>query len=274
MDKQGEFIQGMEKSRTMSFPSQPPAVLRPLRFVSVIVLGVIVVETIFSMLFSEIAPDLSWIFVGIMIGGMFSVIAAVLLTYFGWWRKSGLLRGTSLRNIGLFWPLLLYGLLPFAQGLQTLRSTLDLAMLVGVFVAFWQTAVLGMFVLVLSHHGVWRTTVYAALLFAVMHLGGILAGADPIIVGLVCLSYLFLGFAFVSLRLRTGVLWPQWLIYTLFLVLSALLQPTRGINLVPPIETLTGLVVITGILAVYGGVMLARYHAAPVDKTADVKRRA
>ena len=258
----------------MSFSSQPSAIVRPLRFASTIVLGVIIIETIVSLLFAAIAPDLSWIFMGIMTSGMFSLIAAMLLTYFGWWRKSGLLCGTSLHNIGLFWPLLLYGLLPLALGFQTPRSTVELAVLVGVLIAFWKIAALGMFVMAFLRRGRWRTTIYTALLFAVMHLGGILVGADPIITGLLSLSYFFLGFAFVSLRLRTGVLWPQWLIYTLFLVISALLQPTRGPNLVPSIETLTGLVVITAILAIYGGIMLARYHAPPAGQTEVVKRRA
>ncbi len=244
----------------------PPPVTRPLRFASIIVLGVIIIETIFAVLFTAIAPDLSWIFVGILTGGMFSVVAAMLLTYFGWWRKSGLLRGISLRNFGLFWPLLLYGLLPLAQGFKTFRSAIELGVLVGVFIAFWKIAVLGMFVVMFRHRGVWRTTIYAALLFAIMHLGGILIGANPITTGLLSVSYFFLGFAFVSLRLRTGVLWPQWLIYTLFLVISVLLQPMRGLSLVPPIETLTGLVVITAILAIYGGIMLARYHASPVEQ--------
>jgi hypothetical protein len=255
----------MEKQYVMSFPSSPPPVVRPLRFASMIVLGVIVVEAVVSMVFDAVAPDLSWIFMGIMTGGMFSVVAAMLLTYFGWWRTTGLLRGTSLRNIGLFWPLLLYGLLPLAQGFQTFRSAIELGVLAGVFIAFWKIAALGMFVEAFRRRGRWRTTIYAALLFAVMHLGGILVGANPIAAGLLSLSYFFLGFAFVALRLRTGVLWPQWLIYTLFLVISALLQPSRGLNLVPPIETLTGLVVMTAIIALYGGIMLARQtQPAPV----------
>lgn len=252
----------------MSVHPESPALVRPFRFALLLLLGVVAVEALFGALLSMIAPDLSVTLVGIVTGGVLSIVAAVLLTWWGWWGKVGLLRGTSLWNIGLFWPLLLYGLLPLAQGFQTFSSNLDIGILAGALIAFWKIAVLGMFVVAFQHRGVWRATIFASTLFALMHLGGLLVGAVPLPTLLLSLSYLFLAFAFVSLRLRTGVLWPQLLIYTLFLIVGALLQPTQTPNLVPSVETLTGLIVITAILAVYGAIMLSR-RPAPVPDEQD-----
>ncbi len=81
-----------------------------------------------------------------------------------------------------------------------------------------------------------------------MHVGGILTGGIVAPTLVLCLSYLFLGFAFVAVRLRTGLLWPIVASYALLLASAVAVQNTEASNLVASVADVMPAVTISLLL--------------------------
>jgi hypothetical protein len=93
----------------------------------------------------------------------------------------------------------------------------------------------------------------AALFWAAMHLvGGILTGAALAPTLILCISYLFLAFAFVAVRLRTEMLLPLTACYALLLAAAAATQNNEASNLAATVADMMPALIISALLAGYG----------------------
>ena len=86
-----------------------------------------------------------------------------------------------------------------------------------------------------------------------MHLiFGILAGNPALPTLVLAISYAFLSFAFIAVRLRTGLLWPLLPCYGMFLAAAASVQGDEASNLATSVADLLPPLVISVLLGLYG----------------------
>jgi len=135
----------------------------------------------------------------------------------------------------------------------------------GFLIAFWKLVVLGLLIYAWLPSGERSAAALAAAFWATMHLGGILTGGIVVPTLLLCLSYIFLAFAFGAVRLRTGLFWPLIVSYALLLAGAVAVQDGEASNLVPSVAAIVPAVVISALLASFGLLALPR-HKQPVEQ--------
>ncbi len=211
--------------------------------------------------------DWSVITTGIVSSAVQGVLGVLVISRLGLWRALGLTgRPARLRMLVWFLPFALYGLLPLTAGVDAIAGKVSAAVAFGVLVAFWKLTVLGLVLYAWLPRGARAAAGLTALLWAGMHLSGILAGGIVAPTLLLSLSYLFLGFAFVAVRLRTGLLWPLVCCYALFLSTAAMaLQDNEASNLAASVSDVLPAVVISLLLAGYG-LLVWRQPRASVER--------
>jgi hypothetical protein len=92
-----------------------------------------------------------------------------------------------------------------------------------------------------------------------MHVGGIVVGGAVVPTLLLSVSYLFLGLAFVAVRLRLRLLWPLVCCYALLLTTAAMvLQDNGASNLVGSVSDVLPALASSLLLAGYGLVVWRR----------------
>ena len=210
-------------------------------------------------------PDVAaQITTGVVSGAVLSVVGALLVTKLGLWRRLGLIgRAERPRTLLWFLPFVIYGVLPLTQGVEFTAGQAALGVAFGLLTAFWKLTVLGLLLYSWLPRGAGSAAILAATFWAAMHLGGILTGgivAPTLVLGL---SYLFLAFAFIAVRLRTGLLWPVVASYALLLATVVATQDTESSNLVASVADILPALLISMLLAVYGVVAWPRSKRPP-----------
>ena len=212
------------------------------------------------------SQTLSVITVGIISGALLSVLGALVVGRLGLWRQTGLI-GRPARPVSLLWflPFVVYGLLPLTQGADMTAELAAGAAVFGFLIAFWKLVVLGLLIYAWLPSGERSAAALAATFWATMHLGGIFTGGIVVPTLLLCLSYIFLAFAFGAVRLRTGLFWPLIVSYALLLAGAVAVQDGEASNLVPSVAAIVPAVVISALLASFGLLALPR-HKQPVEQ--------
>jgi hypothetical protein len=235
----------------------------PLAF-SALVIGVFVgIDVAMAAASDLLSLEWSVITKGIISSAVQSLLAALVIRRLGLWRELGLVqRPAQWRNLLWFLPFALYGLAPLTAGVDATAGDVAAAVAFGVLVAFWKLAVLGLVLYAWLPRGARAAAALTACSFAIGHLGGILVGSIVVPTLVLSLSYLFLGFAFVAVRLRTGLLWPLVCCYTLFLTTAAMvLQDNGASNLAGSVSDVLPAVSISLVLAGYGLIVWRRPRA-------------
>ena len=231
---------------------------RPVWFALVVVGFVTLVETLFGALLSRFAPNLSILIVGVLTGIVLSLLFAWFVQQLGWWHELGFQKPIALPSLFWFLPFFIYGLLPFAAGIQVAGAGLGLALSFGLAISFWKLTAFGLMLRAFMALGHWRAALTTAFFYGLMHLGSLLVGAHPLPTMLLALSYLLLGFGYAAVQLRTGALWPLMLANALLLTAAAATQVGNAPNLVPTVESILPAVIISALLACYGLFVMPR----------------
>ena len=230
----------------------------PLVFSLLVVAVAMLLDTLLGAALGRLAPGLPVLEIGLITGATLSVVAGVALWRLGWWRDVGFRIPTEARALLWFLPFLVYGLLPLGAGLRATSAGILAAAAAGLAIAFWKLAVLGLLVRAFQPQGTWRAATVAAVLYGLLHLGGLLVGAAVGPTLLLSLSSLFLAFGFAAVRLRTGLLWPLVGCYALLLTTAAATQDIVTPNLAASIEVLAPAVAVSLLVALYGVFALGR----------------
>lgn len=191
--------------------------------------------------------------VGVISGALLSLLGAVTVTRLGLWRQLGLLKCPAQpRTLLWFLPFVIYGVLPLTEGLHVSADKVAAALAFGLLIAFWKLIVLAVLLHAWLHRGGRWAAAATAVFWASMHLGGIFTGATAVPTFVLSLSYLFLAFSFVAVRLRTGLLWPMIATYALLLTTTVAVHGTESSNLVASVHDILPAGGISILLAVYG----------------------
>jgi uncharacterized protein len=142
--------------------------------------------------------------------GLLTILAIVLLSYLGWWKRIGFRTPVRWRDLWYFWlpfvPILfnlVYGLRPMS--VQAAIFFLIMALLIGfVEEVFFR----GLMLQPLARRGPWRAVLITTLLFSFTHAFDLLAGRPALDVMQQIGWALAIGFCFAALILYTGLIWP------------------------------------------------------------------
>ena len=234
---------------------------RPLAF-SVLLVGAVVGTEPLIKATSDLTLQFSVITDGIISGAVLSLLGALVITRLGVWRELGISgRPKWWRTLLWFLPFAIYGMLPLTQGLDADAGKVAGAVAFGVLNASWKFTVLGLLLYAWLPRGGRAAAGWTGLLWGTMHLGGILLGGIVAPTLVLCMSYVFLGFAFAAVRLRTGLLWPLVATYALLLTTAAAVQVGDASNLVASVSDIMPALIVSVLLAAYGFVALRRPSA-------------
>jgi hypothetical protein len=232
----------------------------PLTFSVLLIAAVIAVDVPLPATRHLLSLQISVITAGIVSGAVLSLLGALVIGRLGLWRELGLI-GRPARRRTLLWclPLAVYGVLPLSMGLDVTAGKVASAIAFGALIAFWKLTVLGLVLYAWLPRGARAAATLTACSFAIMHLTAILVGAIFVPTLVLALSYLFLGLAFVAVRLRTGLLWPIVCCYALLLATAAMvLQDNGASNLAGSVADVLPAVFSSLLLAGYGVVVWRR----------------
>ena len=226
------------------------------------VLVKVTIEDLFSL-------QLSVVTVGIISGAVVSAVGAVAIGWLGVWRELGLRsRPQQARTLLWFLPFAIYGLLPLSAGADVTAGKATAAIVFGLLIAFWKLVMLAL-VFAWLPRGPWLAAAVTAVSWAGMQLlFGVLTGATMLPTVVLAVSNLFLAFAFIAVRLRTGLMWPLVLSYGLLLATAVSVQGDAASNLATSVEDLVPAVVVSVLLAGYGLAAWPRHRghsAAPAS---------
>lgn len=235
----------------------------PLTFSVLVIAAILGVDVAMAAAINMLSLDWSVNTTGIVSGAVLSLLGALVISRLGLWRELGLI-GRPARPRTLLWclPFAIYGVLPLTMGLDVTAGKAATAVAFGVLIAFWKLAVLGLVLYAWLPRGARSAAALTACSFAIMHLGGILVGGVVVPTLLLSLSYLFLGFAFVAVRLRIRLFWPLTCCYGLFLTAAAMVFQDNGAsNLAGSVSDVLPAVFTSLLLAGYGLMVWPRSRA-------------
>jgi len=244
----------------------------PFTFSTLVIAAVVAIETLLKVTSDLLSVELSVITVGIINGAVLSLLGALVIQRLGSWRQLGLI-GRPVRPRTLLWflPFAIYGVLPLTQGLDITAGKAAAAVAFGVLIASWKLMVLALVLYAWLPRGPRTSAALTAFFWASMHVGGILTGG--IVAPTLVLCYLFLVFASVAVRLRTGLLWPIVASYALLLASAVAVQDTEASNLVASVADVMPALAISLLLAGYGLVAWPRRAQAAAHPGARRDRR-
>ena len=248
----------------------------PLTFSVLLIAAAVGVGWLLKATSDLLSLQFSVITTGIISGALLSLLGALVIKRLGVWRELGLTEASARRRTLLwFLPFAIYGVLPLAEGLDFTAGKVAGAFAFGALVAFWKLTVLGLLLYAWLPRGARAAAGLTAFFWATMHLGGLLTGGIVAPTLVLCLSYLFLGFAFVAVRLRTGLLWPLVCCYALLLTTAAMVSQDNASNLVASVSDAMPALTVSLLLAVYGLVAWRRPGATaePAGHLADGSAR-
>ena len=226
---------------------------RPFVFSALVIAAVTAVDVLLIAIRDLLSVDLAVISTGIISGAVLSLLGVLVITRLGVWRELGFVRSPARpRTLLWFLPFAIYGLLPLTQGLDISAGRTAAAVAFGVLIATWKLIALALVLYAWLPRGPRTAAALTAAVWATMHLGGILVGASVAPTLMLCLSYLFLSYAFVCVWLRTELLWPLVATYALFLTSAIAVQHTDASNLADSVTNLIPAVATSVLLAAYG----------------------
>ncbi|MBA3824642.1 MAG: hypothetical protein H0X24_12205 [Ktedonobacterales bacterium] len=229
----------------------------PLVFSLVLVLSALLVDVYSGVVIGHLAGALTIAQLGSITGGIVALGVAVLVQVLHWWRMIGFRSPRQWGGLLWFLPFVLYGFLPLGAGVTATPGTLLVGIMAGFLIAFWKLSVLGILLAALAPWGKWARVGISAVLFGVMHLGGILAGGHIAPTIMLSVSYAFLAVAYGSLVVRTGALWPAVLTYGVFLASAFAILKSAAPNLATDVSSILPAVFAAVVLAVYGLIALS-----------------
>ncbi len=235
----------------------------PLTFTGLLIAAETGVNVLMRATRDLLSLEFSVVTTGIISGAVLSLLGALVIRRLGLWRKLGLV-GRPERGRTLLWclPFAIYGMLPLIMVLDVTAGKVAGAVAFGLLIAFWKLTVLGLVLYAWLPRGARAAAALTACSFAIMHLGGILVGGVVLPTLVLSLSYLFLGFAFVAVRLRIRLLWPLVCCYALFLTTAAMASQDNGAsNLAGSVSDMLAGVFISLLLAGYGLIAWRRPRA-------------
>jgi len=226
----------------------------PLAFSTIVVAAAGGVQMLLKVLLNLLSLSLPVVTTGILSGFVLSVLGAFVVRRLGLWRELGFIgRPASARSLLWFLPFLLYGLLPLTAGPDVSAANAAAAVAFGLLIAFWKLVVLALILFSWLPRGLRSAAAITAAMWSGMHLiFGILAGSPALPTLVLAISYAFLSFAFVAVRLRTGLLWPLMPCYGMFLAAAAAVQGDEASNLATSVADLLAPLVISVLLGLYG----------------------
>ena len=196
-----------------------------------------------------------------------ALIAAVLLTIMGWWRKVGYRPAYAQRD-------LLYFLVPFLPIVFNLIPGVEFVSLGQVSAVFAVTLLVGfveesffrgLMLQPLRAFGLWRAAIVTTLLFGLTHGMNLLAGESAVDAAQQLFYASAIGFAFAALALKFGIIWP--LVLAHFLIDFASMVQRPGFTFSPG-WSLTITMGTTLVFFVYGLFIMLRVAERPLDGAA------
>jgi uncharacterized protein len=147
-----------------------------------------------------------------------ALLAIVLLTRLGWWRRVGFNRPSGWRNLHLLWFPLLVGALTFSGGVQVSGPVFLASVLFGALVTAFaeETLYRGVIWRALVSMGLMRAVFMTSLLYGALYFGvSVLAGPWPEAVVLTIPATCG-AFMYAALRWRTASVWPAMLVHAVY----------------------------------------------------------
>jgi len=234
---------------------QDPIHRHPFAFSALVLASVGTLELLMKVTIVDLLSlRLSVATLGIINGVVLSLLGAVTVGWLGLWRQLGRIGlPARLRSLLWFLPFVIYGALPLTAGPDVTAGKAVALIAFGMLTAFWKLVVLALVLFAWLPRGPQLATAMTAGLWAGMHLAfGILTGAAALPTLVLAVSYLFLSFAFIAVRLRTGLLWPLVPSYGLLLATAGAVQGDEASNLATSVADLQPALVISVLLAVFG----------------------
>ncbi|MDO9695151.1 MAG: CPBP family intramembrane metalloprotease [Candidatus Latescibacteria bacterium] len=193
---------------------KPRSVTRPLLFVVL----VSVIFMLCHLLWRWWLPDAAEETRSLLEKATSCLFALALTWWLGWWREAGLTVAPQPRTWLVFLPLAVIPalMLVFSEfGPATAGRLLFLAA-VALMTGFAEEVVFrGVAVHALLPGGVLRAALLSSVIFGLLHLANLAAGAEPVATGLQVVFAGLFGFAAAAPRLVTGTLWPLVAIHAL-----------------------------------------------------------
>lgn len=231
----------------------------PFAFSVLLIAAVVGFEALALVTIDLLPVQVPVITVGIMTGAVLSLCGVFLIEWLGLWSQLGLV-GRPARWPTLLWflPFVIYGLLPLTQGFDFSARDAVAAVAFGVLIAVWKLGALALVLYAWLPHGAGRAAMLTACFWASMHMGGIVTGGFLAPTLVLSLSYLFLAFAFVAVRVRSGLLWPLVPAYALLLASAVAVQGAETSNLAASVPDMMPALTVSLLLAGYGLVVWPR----------------
>ncbi len=183
----------------------------PLRFVLLIMALLEAVVLLLVLGIWLFMPDVSITAVDLPFMLLNAIIAAVLLSWLGWWRDAGFNSPSQWRHLLLLvFPIMVLLLPALVVGIQMPPTAQLIPMaVVMLLIGFQEEAIFrGIFIQVLLPRGKMQAVMWSATLFAVIHVNSILVGRDALFVLSQVIASFLGGFALAALRLRMNTIWP------------------------------------------------------------------
>lgn len=255
------------RGAVMISTSKTDCIQRHPRAFSALVIGVFgSIDVAMAAVSNLLSLEWSVITTGIVSSAVQSLLGVLVLSRLGLWAELGLVqRPARRRKLLWFLPFALYGVLPLTAGVVATAGEVTAAVAFGVLVAFWKLTVLGLVLYAWLPRGARAAAALTACSFAILHLTGILVGAVVVPTLVLSLSYLFLAFAIVAVRLRTGLFWPLVCCYALLLTTAAMvLQDNGASNLAGSVADVLPAAATSLLLAGYGLMVWPRSRSTAV----------
>jgi uncharacterized protein len=237
----------MCKSRRLAMKSSFPQ-RRPMLFVALLLLVILVTFILAGAITFQL--KLSTLAMTLIGDGVLALIAVLLLSRLHWWREVGFRLPSNPRSLWLFivpcLPVLLNAFAGIGYpGMARLLLFFVLALLVGfVEEAYFR----GMMLSALVPRGPWQAVITSTILFGILHLFNLAAGANLEAALLQVVYAMAIGLMYAALRLRTQTILPLILLHGLtdffgFLAVSTV--ETTSLPLLVVVVTLGEIVIYT-----------------------------
>jgi uncharacterized protein len=264
----------MSTSEPFPRPSGPPSALnryadsRPTSFAILVTLAVGSIVSSLALFMPRPVEDFPLAILAY--DGVRYLLAVGLLTALGWWRRCGFTKRPGAR---LLLPFLPWTLLPLLQLLSARMGTDDplrIFLIVESMLAagFTEEALFrGVILRALEPRGWLRAALISSMLFGLLHVTGLLVGADPLYVTLQVTWAFLVGFSLAVPVLVSGWIWPAVVLHFAVNVISTLGAGKLVQTETPDSAALASLLVAIAIFALLAGyaLWLLRRHAPAVQ---------
>jgi uncharacterized protein len=240
----------------------------PLEFSVVVTLTIALLISIAGILMPQPADD--YPLAVLAYDGMRYALAIGLLSALGWWKRAGFKRKLTWRGIVPFLPMTLFPFLLLLIAKPGTNDPLRIFLIIETAFAagFTEEALFrGVVLRALQPTGWIRAAILSSIMFGLLHIAGLLVGANPLYIGLQVFWAILFGFSLAAPVLVTRLIWPAIFLHFVINAISTLSQGSL-VNTKQPdaaaLSSLLVLIVLFALLASYGYWLLRRYvHKLP-----------